>query len=75
VTGLAASVVYWPPEPKFCAGAPTSPEKTWFQTPLVQPSRLLFRTTNCCWVPFSTVLPENCESAMKPPLEKLGDVQ
>ena len=75
MTGLAASVVYWPPEPKFCAGAPTSPAKTWFHTALVQPSRLLFRTTNCCWLPLSTVLPENCESAMNPPLEKLGDVQ
>jgi hypothetical protein len=69
VTGLAASVVYWPPEPKFCAGAPTSPENTWFQTALVQPSRLLLRTKNCCWLPLSTVLAVNCESAMKPPLE------
>ena len=68
MTGLAASVVYCPPEPKFCAGAPVSPEKTWFHTPLLQPSRALFRTRNCCWLPLSTGLPENFESAMKPPL-------
>ena len=46
--------------------------KTWFQTPLVQPSRLVFLTMNCCWEPLSTVLFEKTESAMNPPLEKLG---
>ena len=56
--------------PKLWAGTlPSSPMKTWFQTPLVQPSRVVFLTMNCCWEPLSTVLPENWESAMKPPLE------
>src|SRR5258708_2490995 len=59
--------------PKLWGGtAPVSPMKTWFHTALVQPSRSLFRTMNCCWEPLSTVLPENCESAMNPPLEKFG---
>ena len=49
-------------------GAPMSPEKTWFQTPLLQPSRLLLRTMNCCCEPLMTVPPEKAESAMNPPL-------
>src|ERR1700730_987452 len=52
VTGLVASVVNGcgPPAcagtfPKLWAGTlPSSPVKTWFQTPLVQPSRVLFLT-------------------------------
>jgi len=40
VTGLAARVVYGPPHDacpgKHSAGAPTTPENTWFQTPLDQ---------------------------------------
>ena len=58
-----------------CAGAPSVPAKTWFQTPFVQPSRLLFRTRYCCCEPLITVLPENSESAMKPPLANDGPVQ
>src|SRR5215471_8581956 len=80
VTGLLGSVVYGcgPPDCagvalKLCGGtAPVSPEKTWFQTPFDQLSMSLLRTRNCCCEPFSTELPVNCESAMKPPLEKLG---
>src|SRR5215469_1344675 len=81
--GLVARVVYGggPPascatSPKLCGGTlPVSPMNTWFQTPLVQPSRSVFRTMNCCWEPLRTVLPENTESEMKPPLEKLGEEQ
>ena len=40
-----------------------------------QPSRLLLRTRNCCCEPLMTVLPSNCESAMKPPLANDGPVQ
>src|SRR5665213_51161 len=78
VTGLVASVVYGP-QPfgtpgKHWAGAPTTPEKTWFQTPFDQPSSLLFLTSHCCCEPLTTA-PSNCESAMKPPLAKDGLVQ
>src|SRR5215469_9583538 len=83
--GLVASVVYGGGPggvascamlPKLCGGtAPMSPMNTWFQTALVQPSRLVFRTMNCCWEPLRTVLLENTESEMKPPLEKLGEEQ
>src|SRR5665213_4055802 len=38
VTGLVARVVYWLAHGKHCAGAPTTPENTWFQTPLVHVS-------------------------------------
>src|SRR5512135_2202592 len=61
VTGLVASVVYGPPHApagKHWAGAPTTPENTWFQTPLVQPSRSLFLTSHCCWEPLMTTPPE-----------------
>src|SRR5215472_16175434 len=83
VTGLAASVVYGGGPPACCARLPklwggtlpVSPMNTWFQTALVQPSRLVFLTMNCCWEPLRTVLLENTESAMKPPLEKLGEEQ
>ena len=56
-------------------GAPTTPEKTWFQTALVQPSSLLFLTSHCCCEPLTTVLASNSESAMKPPLAYDGPVQ
>ena len=71
VTGLVGSVVYCVPgvTPKLCAGAPMSPEKTWFQTLLVQSSMLLFLTMNCCWLPLITLPPCSTESAMNPPLE------
>src|ERR1700674_5675616 len=77
VTGLVASVVNGcgPPDcagtlPKLWAGTlPSSPTKNLFQTPLLQPSRVLFLTMNCCCEPLRTVLPVNLESAMKPPLE------
>ena len=46
-----------------------SPEKTWFQTPLLQPSMVLLRTMNCCCEPLMTAPPpEKAESAMNPPL-------
>ena len=57
-----------------CGGAPWTPAKTWFQTPLVQVPTLLFRTRYCCCEPLTTV-PESCESAMKPPLAKDGAEQ
>ena len=61
-----------PPLPKFCAGAPLSPQKTWFHTPLLHPSRLLFLVTHCCWEPLIMDAPVNSESAMNPPLAKSG---
>ena len=74
VTGLVGSVVYGPPQDaaagKHWAGAPLTPEKTWFQTPLVQPSRSLLRTSHCCCDPLIT-LAFISESAMKPPLASL----
>src|SRR5262245_49122379 len=77
--GLVSSVVYGFPFAafggKFCGGAFTTPAKTWFQTPFVQPSMSLFRTRYCCCEPFTIVLFENCESAMNPPLEKPGPEQ
>ena len=57
---------------KLCAGAPGSPQNTWFHTELLQPSRLLSRVMNCCCEPFVTV-PANRESAMNPPLAKSGE--
>ena len=78
VTGLLGSVVYGPHDfvpGKHCAGAPRTPEKTWFQTPLVQPSRLLFLVIHCCCEPLTTVLPSNSVSAMKPPLANEGPLQ
>src|ERR1700730_13104732 len=82
VIGLVASVVYgWVPPgrpevaEKLWAGAPGSPEKTWFHTPFVQPSRLVFRTRNCCCEPLMTVPPENHEAAMNPPLANRGPAE
>ena len=43
-------VVYWfVPGPKAVAGAPTSPRKTWFQTPFDHGPIVLLRVKNCCW--------------------------
>src|SRR6266436_5367351 len=68
VTGLAANVVNVGLG-KLCAGTlPVSPQKTWFQTALLQPSAWLLRARNCCCDPLTTVLPVNSESAMNPPL-------
>src|SRR3954451_3590313 len=72
--GVVGSVVYGG-SGNDCGGAPRSPAKTWFQTPFVQPSRLLLRTRNCCCEPLMMVPPENCESAMNPPLAYDGGVQ
>src|SRR5215470_274018 len=80
VIGLVASVVTGGGPPASCATAPklwggtapTSPMKTWFHTAFDQWSRLVFLTMNCCCDPLSSVLPENAESAMNPPLEKPG---
>ena len=58
--------------PKLCAGAPGSPQNTWFHTPLVQLPMVVLRTRYCCWEPFSTV-PLSLESAMNPPLDQPGD--
>src|SRR5262245_13915467 len=74
--GFMSSVVYgFGGGGKFWDGAFTTPAKTWFQTPFVQPSMSLSRTRYCCCEPFTIVLFENCESAMKPPLEKPGPEQ
>jgi len=77
VTGLAARVVYGPPHDacpgKHSAGAPTTPENTWFQTPLDQPPMLLSRTRNCCCDPL--MMKPVWVSAMKPPLANEGLVQ
>ena len=71
--------MYGPPQlacaGKHWAGAPATPAKTWFHTPLVQPSKALLRTKNCCCEPLTTVLPSNLESAMNPPLANDGPVQ
>src|SRR5580704_10613042 len=73
--GPVASVVYGfaPATPNDCAGAPGSPQKTWFQTPLLHPSMSLFLVTHCCWEPLVIDLPVNSESAMNPPLAKSGE--
>src|SRR5260221_414715 len=76
--GLLARVVYGPAPPgtpKAWAGAPLSPANTWFHTPFVQPSRLLFRTMNCCCDPLTMVPPANCESATNPPLANCGPAE
>src|ERR1044071_4552517 len=74
LTGLVASVVYGGGlngvEPNDCGGAPTTPENTWFHTPLDQPPMLLSRTRNCCCDPLMTNPVR--ESAMNPPLENCG---
>src|ERR1700740_3277908 len=79
VTGLVASVVYGPLHGdtlgKHWAGAPTTPENTWFHTPLVHPSILLFLVIHCCCVALIMVPRVNCESAMNPPLANPGPLQ
>ncbi|MEU8272162.1 hypothetical protein AB0B89_34045 [Sphaerisporangium sp. NPDC049002] len=45
--GVLFSVVYRG-SGKPLAGAPSTPEKTMFQTPLVQPPMLLSRVYHCC---------------------------
>src|SRR5580765_6109864 len=74
VTGLVASVVYGGGSngvaPNDCGGAPTTPENTWFHTPLDQPPMLLSRTRNCCCDPLMTK--PVWESAMNPPLANCG---
>ncbi len=52
------------------AGAPSTPENTWFHTPFDQPPMLLLRTRNCCCDPL--MMNPVCESAMKPPLAYCG---
>src|SRR5437660_5069371 len=79
VSGLVDSVVYGPPQEdaagKHWAGAPTTPENTWFQTPLLQPVIWLFLMIHCCCEPLVILLPVIFESAMKPPLAKFGWLQ
>ena len=67
--------MYGFPHGKHVAGAPVTPEKTWFQTPFDQPSSLLFLVNHCCCEPLTTVLPSNAESAINPPLANDGPVQ
>src|SRR3954453_8250055 len=78
VTRLVVSVVYGPQTlgcaGKHWAGAPSTPEKTWFQTPFDQLPTELLRVTHCCWDPL-TIVSSNRESAMKPPLANDGPVQ
>ena len=63
-------MVYGPPQEasagKHWAGAPSTPEKTWFQTPFDQPPTSLSRVSHCCWEPLTVKVLR--ESAMKPPL-------
>src|SRR3954471_9892238 len=74
--GVVGSVVYGAVgSGNDCGGAPSSPAKTWFQTPLLQPSSALLRTKNCCCEPLITVPPEKAESAMKPPLAYCGPAE
>ncbi len=69
--------MYGPPQEawagKHWAGAPFTPENTWFQTPLDQPPTSLSRVSHCCWEPLMVKVLR--ESAMKPPLAKDGPVQ
>ena len=69
LTGVVGKVVYGG-FGKDCAGAPSTPAKTWFHTAFDHPPMLLSRTRNCCWDPLMTnpVL----ESARKPPLAYCG---
>src|SRR3954447_14989957 len=77
--GFVSSVVYGFGEAAVggndWAGAFTTPAKTWFHTPFVQPSMSLLGRGYCCCDRLTIVLFENCESAMNPPLEKPGPVQ
>ena len=79
MTVLVGSVVYGPhplaTRGKHCAGAPTTPENTWFQTPFDQGAIVLLRTSHCCCEPLTITGPSTLESAMKPPLANDGFVQ
>src|SRR3954466_8987262 len=55
-TGVVGSVVYGWGLGDGCAGAPFTPAKTWFHTPLLQPPIALLRTKYCCWEPLTTLL-------------------
>src|SRR5689334_10554624 len=66
LTGVVSSVVYGGDGNPASAGAPTTPEKTWFQTPFDQLATSLLRVSHCCCEPL--VVAGSFESAMKPPL-------
>jgi hypothetical protein len=51
-------------------GAPSTPAKTWFQTPFDQPPITLLRISHCCCEPLMTN--GSIESAIKPPLAYCG---
>ena len=70
LAGVVSSVVYGGFGKPVSAGAPTTPENTWFHTPLDQPATSLLRISHCCCEPFTTDWV--FESAMKPPLAYCG---
>src|ERR671924_1575814 len=70
LTGVVASVVYGGSGNVASDGAPSTPAKTWFQTPFDQPAIRLLRVSHCCCEPLITV--GRFESAMKPPLANCG---
>ncbi len=70
LTGVSSIVVYGGSGNPASSGAPTTPEKTWFQTPLLQPSISLLRVSHCCCEPL--IVYDRSESAMKPPLANCG---
>jgi len=70
LTGVVSSVVYGGFGNAASSGAPTTPEKTWFHTPLDQLSTSLLRVSHCCCEPL--VVAGSRESAMKPPLANCG---
>ena len=77
---MLVGIVVYGPQPfgtagKHCAGALTTPEKTWFQTPFDQASSVLFLVIHCCCEPLTKPPLSNLESAMKPPLANDGPVQ
>ena len=65
-----SSVVYGGFGNAASSGAPTTPAKTWFHTPLDQPATSLLRVSHCCCEPL--VVAGSRESAMKPPLAYCG---
>src|SRR6478736_3312131 len=69
-TGVFSTVVYGGSGNPASSGAPTTPEKTWFHTPLLQPSTSLLRVSHCCCEPL--IVKGRCESATKPPLAYCG---
>src|SRR6266542_702115 len=70
LTGVVASVVYGGCGKAESSGAPVTPEKTWFHTPLDQPASSLLRVSHCCCEPL--MVNGSLESAMKPPLANCG---